>query len=260
MARVLVAEDDQSLLQLSVELLASSAEVDAASHTAPALRLIAAHDYDLLLTDLNIDRGGDGLILAGAMRALHPSARNVLMSGFPDFTRALAALQAELDQILTKPVATATLRTMAEPGAWSRAHPPTGPKLSLCALLARQQQKILADWLRLVEADPHLGSVALSPVKRVDHMTMLLEGLVLHREDVERAGAVRHGQVREAEYPAPTWVSLEFSYLRRALLDAVLRELLEIDLSRFPQEMLDLNLRLDADLLESLHAYGLQRG
>jgi hypothetical protein len=39
--------------------------------------------------------------------------------------------------------------------------------------------------------------------------------------------------------------------------EAILRELLELDLSRFAQDLFTLNLRLDVDLLASLRAFGL---
>ena len=78
MPRILVAENDASLLHLTAELLGDHAQVDTASTAAEALRLIPLNEYDVLITDLNLDRGGEGLVLAGAMRSLHPQARNVM--------------------------------------------------------------------------------------------------------------------------------------------------------------------------------------
>ncbi|HVA64372.1 MAG TPA: hypothetical protein VNF74_11655, partial [Terriglobales bacterium] len=58
----------------------------------------------------------------------------------------------------------------------------------------------------------------------------------------------------------PEWVTMELSHLRRAIFESVLRSLLEMDLSRFPYDLFELDIRLDADMLESLRAFGLHAG
>lgn len=261
MARILLAENDPNLLELTEQLLSSQGTIDAVGSPHAALRAIAANEYDLLLTDLNLGHPGDGLVLAAAMRLLHPRARTILITGYPDFTGALAALQETFDEIVLKPAAPrALLDLVSRPVSAGAALPVVkAPKMSLWDLLARERTRIVGEWLHLVERDPQLGSVKLSTAQRLDHLALMAAAL-FERADAseERSDARQHGRQRLRHYPEPYWISLEISYLRRAIFDTVLRGLLELDLSRFPGEMFDLNLRLDHDMMESLRAFGLK--
>lgn len=262
MARILLAENDANLLDLTSRLLSDQGSVDAVGSTHAALRAIVANNYDLLLTDLNLGNAGDGLVLAAAMRLLHPHARTILITGYPDFTGALVALQETFDEIVLKPAAPDMLRALvAKPATAGTALPVAkAPKLSLWDLLARERTGILGKWLHLVERDPQLGSVPMSTAQRLDHLASLAAELFRPHRNVgeERADARQHGRERVRQYREPYLISLEISYLRQAIFDTVLRGLLELDLSHFPGEMFELNLRLDHDMMESLRAFGLR--
>lgn len=258
--RILVVEDDRDSLELTSALLGQQAEVDGASDPAQALRLIASVSYKLLVTDLDIAGGGDGLILAGAMRYLQPHARTVLITGYPDFARALEAIQASLDLTLIKPVPPAQLRNLPKSAAIAAPASGQNAKSRMAHLLASHQSEILGTWLKLVEADQRLNTIPLNAAERLDHMLGVVVGLsrsyVASAEEQE--SAVQHGRSRSLQHYRPEWVTLEMSYLRRAIFASVLRNLLLLDLSRFPEDLFELDLRLDADLLDSLRAFGLK--
>lgn len=261
MPRILVAEDDPSLLRLTAEILGQDAEVETTSDMAQALRALAERKYELLITDLNLEHPGGGLILAGANRALHPGSRNALMTGNADFAAALTALRSTLDQVLLKPVDTAALLELSRSaGAPESGRREAAAKTPLRQLLGLHRAAVVEDWMRLVLADPVLGQFSLNPQERVDHIDVVVEGLGQSRRRSEREheAAVQHGQLRKSLGYRAEWLSLEIAYLRRACFDVILRELAELDLKRFPQELFELNLRLDADLLDSLTAFGLQ--
>ncbi len=260
--RILIAEDDRDLLELTRAMLAPSGEVDVADHPAPALRLIAGREYQLLITDLNICHPCDGLLLAAAMRTLHPGSRTVLLTGNPDFTRALQFMQSTLDLIILKPVEPAVLRNLSRMDAVAppptTAHHPPG-KATIADVLASHRAEILASWLKMVAADRVLGPLPLGTSERLDHITHVLDGLAGQHApgDAERQAAEAHGYSRHAQNYRAEWVAKELSYLRRAGMEVVLKSLLDLDLSQLPESVLNFHTRLDADLLYSLQAFGL---
>ncbi|MGH9519102.1 MAG: response regulator [Terriglobales bacterium] len=257
MQRFLVVDDDTIMLHLTAVMLSAVAVVDTADNTAKALRQLVDQEYDLLLTDLNIDSPGDGLTLAGANRSLHPQSRNILITGYPDFTSALAAVQNSFNEVILKPVDLETLRRLGQGNIERR--PAVSGKIAIRELIARGQATVVAEWLRLVENDPDLSRVRMTSAQRLDHVTVLVAALgrrELNPAEEKNAAEV-HGRERRRLGYRPEWVSLEISYLRQVVLQMLLRELLRLDLSVFPQAIFQLNARLDADLIASLRAFGL---
>lgn len=69
-----------------------------------ALKALAAAPSDLLLTDISMPGGMDGISLAQKARAAHPSLHIVIISGYADFEYARGAIEAAVDDYLLKPV------------------------------------------------------------------------------------------------------------------------------------------------------------
>jgi CheY-like chemotaxis protein len=71
--KVLVVDDDESTREtMSIILENSGFQVVAASDVNEALRLIGTQSFDVLLSDLNMPRPGDGLTVVSAMRHANP--------------------------------------------------------------------------------------------------------------------------------------------------------------------------------------------
>lgn len=255
--RILVAEDDNTLLELTGAILGQSAQVDCANLPAQALRFMASEEYDLLVTDLNMQGGGDGLMLAGAMRSLHPRARNVLITGYPDFARALQAMQSTLDLVLVKPVGVDQLRSLprlAESAAGKASH--EIGKHNLWSLLDSRRTAILSAWLKLVQSDVAIGPLSLSASERLDHVEAILRDLTCD-VPAQPSYAEAHGRELRAQHYKAEWIAREISFLRRVILDTVVSSLLELDLSRLTTDLFEMDWRLDAALLASLRTFGL---
>ena len=63
-----------------------------------AKEIIQAEDFDVLLSDLNIDREGDGFEVLESLREVNPESVAIfLFSGYPHFEAALRAIQNEID-------------------------------------------------------------------------------------------------------------------------------------------------------------------
>lgn len=259
---ILAVEDDRDLLELTSAILGSESQVECATDPAEALRSMMTRHFDLLITDLSITHGGDGLILAGAMRHLQPHARTVLITGYPDFTRALTAMQGTLDKVLLKPIEVEDLRKLPQ---FSRTPIRTAldpGRKTMWTLIEEQKTELLKEWLAMVERDPELSQHPLAPSERLDHMEDILGELAGHgagpRQSPEKERKAKmHGRERRVQNYRAEWIAKELGYVRRVIYAAVLRDLLHLDLSRITSDMFAMNTALDNDLLDSLRSFGL---
>ena len=79
-----------------------------------ALDGIASAQFDVLISDLNLDRPADGFIVVSAMRSTQPKCVTLILTGYPGFETALEALQNQVDDYLIKPVDVPTLVSLIE--------------------------------------------------------------------------------------------------------------------------------------------------
>src|SRR5262249_3312966 len=59
--------------------------VQVAASVAEALAAIKAHRFDVLLSDINIDREGDGFTVVEAVRKANADCVTILLTGYPAF-------------------------------------------------------------------------------------------------------------------------------------------------------------------------------
>ena len=102
-ARILVVDDEDGLrTSIGMILELSGFRVVLAPNVPEALDAIGSESFDVLLSDLRMPGPGDGMTLVHAMRARHPGAVTLLMSGNLDVTTITVPLKA--DEILRKPL------------------------------------------------------------------------------------------------------------------------------------------------------------
>ena len=109
--RVLVVEDDQSLLDFIGELLRERGHaVDMARTSHDALNLARLHRYDLLILDLILP-DADGVILHGKLKSIIPEIerRTIFMTGFSSETPVVEYLRSISAEFLQKPFRTGQL-------------------------------------------------------------------------------------------------------------------------------------------------------
>ena len=112
MARILIAEDEESLCALSARALATDGhEVKTAGDGRQALDLIVREEgcFDLLLTDIRMPIM-DGIALALAAARDYPDLTILLMTGYADQRERAHGLDAIIHDVLSKPFSVATLR------------------------------------------------------------------------------------------------------------------------------------------------------
>ncbi|MBP8808855.1 MAG: sigma-54-dependent Fis family transcriptional regulator [Kofleriaceae bacterium] len=102
-ARVLVVDDKENFTKLFRRLLpADRFDVTTAADGARALALIAAGDFDVVVTDIRMP-GADGLEVLRAARAHDPDAEVVLMTAFASVPAAVDAIRQGAYDYLAKP-------------------------------------------------------------------------------------------------------------------------------------------------------------
>jgi ActR/RegA family two-component response regulator len=102
--RLLFVDDEESIrLTLPLILQRRGFEVRVAASVPEAIAEIQNHDFDVLLSDLNIGKEGDGFDVVRAMREANPKCVTVLLTGYPAFETAVQAIRYDLDDYFVKP-------------------------------------------------------------------------------------------------------------------------------------------------------------
>ena len=110
--RLLVVEDEMSTLFAIREFFAlPQHEVDCATDPIEALRLLDAHAYDAIITDLNLtpSRRGEGLLVASYARKRNPRACVIMLTAYGTEATRAEAMRCGVDVYKTKPVQLAQL-------------------------------------------------------------------------------------------------------------------------------------------------------
>ncbi|MDQ8730580.1 response regulator [Bradyrhizobium sp. LHD-71] len=122
MARVLIADDEESMRQLVARAIAMDGhETTTAEDGAEALEVLIKEDggFDLLLTDIKMPVM-DGIALALAAKRDFPKLTILLMTGFADQRERASGLDVIVHDVVTKPFAVADIRTAVADALASR--------------------------------------------------------------------------------------------------------------------------------------------
>jgi two-component system, cell cycle response regulator CpdR len=122
MARILIADDEESMRQLVARAIAMDGhETTTAQDGAEALEILVRSNgaYDLLLTDIKMPVM-DGIALALAAARDFPRLTILLMTGFADQRERASGLDAIIHDVVTKPFAVADIRTAVADALASR--------------------------------------------------------------------------------------------------------------------------------------------
>jgi ActR/RegA family two-component response regulator len=102
--RLLFVDDEPSIrVTLPPILQKRGFDVRSAASVPEALEAIDTHQFDVLLSDLNLSEEGDGFTIVHAMRAANPNCVTILLTGYPAFESAIEAIHHEVDDYFVKP-------------------------------------------------------------------------------------------------------------------------------------------------------------
>lgn len=103
--RILFVDDEASIrLTLPPVLEQHGFEVKAAASTPEALKEISASRFDILISDLNVGKSGDGFSVVKAMREQQPDCITIILTGYPAFETAVEAVKHRVHDYVIKPV------------------------------------------------------------------------------------------------------------------------------------------------------------
>lgn len=122
MARILIADDEESMRQLVARAIAMDGHaIVTAQDGAEALEIIVSEGgaFDLLLTDIKMPVM-DGIALALAVARDFPALTILLMTGFADQRERASGLNSIVHDVITKPFAVADIRTAVADALASR--------------------------------------------------------------------------------------------------------------------------------------------
>ena len=101
--RVLIADDDEKVLQTTADLLARHGfECSCAPDAATATEMLASDDYDVLISDINMP-GNHGLEFVREIPSLAKGLPVILMTGYPSMETAIQSVELPVVAYLVKP-------------------------------------------------------------------------------------------------------------------------------------------------------------
>ena len=125
MARILIAEDEESLRSLVIRALALDGhDIVAVDNGAEALDVLAreGEEIALLLTDIRMP-GMDGISLALVAAREHPDLGILLMTGYADQRERAAGLDALVHDTIAKPFSASMIRSAVNEALVATARP-----------------------------------------------------------------------------------------------------------------------------------------
>ncbi len=103
--KILVVDDDPvTRLMLSKTLSKAECEVDLAEDGVQAIELISRRFYDVVLTDLMMPGGADGIDVLEATKAQYKDTEVILITGYASVDTAVTAMKKGAADYLQKPI------------------------------------------------------------------------------------------------------------------------------------------------------------
>jgi CheY-like chemotaxis protein len=264
--RVLLVDDDDAVRDvMGATLERKGFDVVAAANVAEALRLITTQSFDVLITDLHMPNPSDGFAVVTAMRHSQPDALTllVIVSGYPDVLRSMAAVLLEADEVIVKPFEAGKLAELLRDKMLTRKPAARMEQERVGAILQRCLASIIKDWLARVEKSTE--NLPLSDDDRTGHLPELIEDLVgrLGRSsatakdsDASSSGAaMAHGGLRYSRGYTPAMLVHESRMLQVTLFGALQSNLSSLDFSLLLPDVITIADEVDAQLTQTMDSY-----
>ena len=261
--RLLLVDDNDSLrLTLPLVLERNGFNVSAAGNVTEALALIGSQTFDALLTDLHMPDAGDGLTVVSAMRHVNPKAVTLIFSGYPAMKEAAAAILAQADGILVKPLAVEALVDTIR-GWIDRGPTLASPQRKLADIMEYETIATIAAWLARVEAEPNIITVKMSSAERCEHLPALFHDLVfrlrfplpLGTRALVSASAAEHGTVRRKQGYTAAMLVEESRMLQVSIFNMLQENLAKVDFSLLLLGVMSIADEVDSQLAQAMSSY-----
>ena len=260
--RILLADDNDDIREIFKEGLEKRGfEVVTAPTVNEALRLIATEKFDVLLSDLHMPDAGDGFTIVSAMRHTHPKAVTLVTSGYPALQEAMAAILLEADEVLVKPIAVGKIAELITAKLANPSPRPEMKKERVAAILERETDRTIQDWISRVEVNQELAALPLSFTERTGHLPLLLGDLVRRLRLAQNTvapiskAAREHGVVRRKQgYSVPMMVE-ESRALQVSIFNTLQKNLAATDFSTLLLDLMTIADEVDSQLKQTMIGY-----
>src|SRR5579863_419857 len=264
--KVLLVDDDDAIRSMMAATLERRGfEVVAAASVTEALRHIATESFDVLITDLHMPNPGDGFTVVTAMRHSQPNALTLLVSGYPDVQRAMAAILLEADEIMVKPFEVAKLGDLLREKMLNRRPAARMEKERVRTILQRSIASVVEDWLARAKQSRELSRVQLSDDERTGHLPRLVEDLIVRlsrpsatmkdSDAVTSSAAIAHGKLRFKQGYTPAMLVHESRILQVTLFGTLQSNLSFLDFSLLLPDVMTIADEVDAQLTQSMDSF-----
>jgi DNA-binding response OmpR family regulator len=206
-SRILVVEDERDLRTAMADALtADGLEVDVARDGRAALDTLAAAAPDVVLLDIGLGLGVDGIEVCRRLRRLDDNVYVMMLTARGEEADVVQALEAGADDYVTKPVGIVELRSRVRAALrrLGRGHD-GGPRQHGRLVVEPAAQRIL------------VGSNEV-PATRTEYA--LLDALMRARGAVRSRGELLHTVYGDDAYRDPRGVDVHVHHLREKLADA----------------------------------------
>jgi ActR/RegA family two-component response regulator len=260
--RVLLVDDDAELRTVyQVGLEHHGFEVVPAATVNQALHLISTQTFDALLTDLHMPDPADGFTVVSAMRHIQPNAITLVNSGYPAVEEAMTTILLQADEVLVKPL---KLARIAEILTEKLSNPSVRSSMSkerVAAILDREVEPTIKNWLLRVEQSEELASLPLNFQERTGHLPLLLGDLVrrlrqLPNAKVPISGAARdHGILRHNQGYTVAMMVEESRILQVSIFNTLQNNLGTVDFSTVLLDVMTIADEVDSQLKQAMLGY-----
>jgi CheY-like chemotaxis protein len=257
--RLLLVDDNDDVRAVFQEgMQARGFEVVAAASVNEALRLISTEKFDVLLCDLHMPDAGDGFTVVSAMRHAHPNAVTLVLSGYPALQEAMSALLLEADEVLVKPVGLAAIADIIQKKLSNPSARMSMKKERVAAILERDAEPTIRDWMSKVERNEELSRVSLSYQERTGHLPLLLGDLVRRLRLAPNAklpnssAAHEHGIMRRKQGYTVAMAVEESRILQVSIFKTLQNNLRSVDFSSVLLDVMTIADEVDSQLKQSM--------
>jgi CheY-like chemotaxis protein len=257
--RVLLVDDNDDIRAVFEQGLEGRGyEVVTAASVNEALILIASQHFDVLLSDLHMPDAGDGLTVVSAMRHRHPEAITLVQSGYPAMQEAMSSILLQADEILTKPFGLAQVADIIEK---KLSHPKARRSMikeRVSAILDRDADAIVRNWLTLMESNAELAAVPLSVLERTGHLPLLLADLIrrlrldANSKAIVSTSAREHGILRRRQGYSVAMVVEESRILQVSIFSTLQNNLGTVDFSTVLLDVITIADEVDSQLKQAV--------
>jgi len=264
--RVLLVDDDAAVRDMMTQgLKRKGFEVVGADCVTEALRQITTESFDVLISDLHMPDPGDGFTVVSAMRHSQPNVLTMLVSGYPDVQRAMAAILLEADEIVVKPFEIGRFTDLVRERVVNRSPAKRVDKESVGAILRRCATAIVQSWLGRTKQSSELSRVSLSDKERTGHLPQLVEDLAVRlskpratekdSDAVFSAAAAAHGKLRYVQGYSPAMLVHESRILQVTIFGTLQSNMNALDFSLVLLDVMTIADEVDAQLTQSIDSY-----